>query len=52
MEGGDGGEGQGGLITDVKPVAAAVKADRRCHIDSVIIKVMKRLKKCSYGAMM
>lgn len=32
------------LITDVKKVAQAVQSDRRSHVESVIIKVMKKLK--------
>lgn len=40
------------LITDVKKVSESVNVDRRYHIESVIIKVMKRLKLCSYEAMM
>ena len=40
------------LITDVKKVAQAVQSDRRSHVESVIIKVMKRLKYCDFEEMM
>lgn len=33
-----------GLINDVQKVTEAVKVDRRYHVESMIIKVMKKLK--------
>ena len=40
------------LITDVKKVEQAVQVDRRSHVESVIIKVMKKLRECPYEKML
>ena len=39
------------LITDVKKVEEAVVQDRRSHVESKIIKVMKKLKQCEWEEM-
>ena len=44
--------GQLNLITDVKKVEQAVQVDRRSHVESVIIKVMKKLRECPYEKML
>ena len=35
----------------MQKVAEAVNVDRRYHVESVVIKVMKRLKQCDYETM-
>ena len=40
------------LISDVKKVEQAVQVDRRSHVESVIIKVMKKLRECPFEMML
>lgn len=40
------------LISDVKKVEQAVQVDRRSHVESVIIKVMKKLRECPFETML
>lgn len=47
----DDSQKDGGLINDVQKVTEAVKVDRRYHVESMIIKVMKKLKSCEFENM-
>ena len=48
---GTGSSGQEQLI-ETKKVTQAVNTDRRLYLDFVVLKVMKRLRLCSYEAML